>query len=153
MRIDMYSPIDRCLFVHDSAAADWVEGAWIRRGDKKYSPRELLVDPAPDQVKGFVIVSAGHPSRTPWVRGRWVFLEVSSADSFLDEWKAETSRPDGDDLRWRTMRELDEVGVITGPVETIVIFNKDRDWPAVDRSTVDRTKTRKRGPKPTRPRL
>ena len=116
-----------------------------------YSLRDLIDAPAPDPAKGFVIVSAADPRRTPWMSDGWVFLEVESADSFLDQYEADFASKHEDDWQRKTMRELDEIGVISGPVETIVFFNRDRDWPTGTRAAFDRTRKRRRGPKRTHP--
>jgi hypothetical protein len=112
----------------------------------------LTDDPAIDAVIGCVLHSSADPRQHSWpppiiVRSGWAFFDVGSADRFLDEFTADTIAPATDEgWRRRTFRELDEVGVITGPVERIVLADLEKLWPAGRRSWHDRTRWRRNKP-------
>lgn len=143
MRIEMYSAPDRCLYVHEPEQdlRSWIDRPLVRQGKRRLSLRDLAEDdPAINEVAVLVFTSSNDPDWTPRIRDGRLFLNIDSAERFLDrDW--------GKGL---CIRDNDTIGVITGPVDRIVFLDITRSWLAGDRNRIDRTVRHMR--RPWRPR-
>lgn len=143
MRIEMYSAPDRCLYVHvpKEDIGGWIDWPWIWHDERRVSLRDLAEDdPAINEVAELVFTSSDDPDWIPRIRDGRLFFSISSAERFLDhDWGK----------GW-CIRDADKIGVITGPVDRIVVLDITRSWPAGDRNRIDRTVRHMR--RPWRPR-
>jgi hypothetical protein len=126
MKIAGYLADKRSLYIQDVDWRDFIEDPWLVRGEKKYCLRDLM-DAATtaeiDSLEGLVFYSSNESvEAVPEVRhGSWLYFNVGSAEDFLDDFQADWRLP-GDEVWIRaSLRSLAEVGVITGPVDRIVI--------------------------------
>jgi hypothetical protein len=147
MRIEMYSALDRRLYVHDDDISNWIERPWVMRGERVLSLCDLADDPSVRTVAGLFLFSSDDATQRPEVRDGWLHVKVGSADRFLDEFTVADWRFEGEEDSKRVpLREADVVGVITGPVDTIVIFDFIRSWPVGRRELKDHSRAHPRGP-------
>lgn len=166
VRIEMYSASDKCLYVNEEDISGWICHPWIRRKGILYSLRDLTDDPDAETAIGCVFYSTGHgPYSGAYagpktgnhadpaeVRNGWIYFYVVDADAFLDGYKPWFPSEDADgEMHRKTLRESDRIGVITGPVDTIVFTDLEKHWPAGVRNLLDPTMRPPRRPRRSRP--